>query len=114
KAVETISSLSLRFDDFLSEYRKENQSSAEYTRAILKEMQALVGHIVGERPKTVVLRAISNEDAKQEILALFKSKKDQQLFYSDISEQLQLDLEQVVQICHELEEEGRIGMFSKP
>ena len=62
--------------------------------------------------KTVVLRTVTREQAKQEILDVFKGKGKQPLFYSDVAEQLQLDLEMVVELCHELEQEGRIGLLT--
>ena len=75
-------------------------------------MQKLVEHIVAERPRTVVLRAIPRAQAKNEILKLFKSAKET-LFYSDVAEQLSLDLELVVELCHELETEGQIGVLNQ-
>jgi dCTP deaminase len=113
KAVETISSLSSKFDSFLEENAKQNQESREFNRALMNEMRTLVGHIVGDRPQTIVLRAISKEEARREIIELFKNNKGKPIFYSDISEKLQLDLEMVVEICHELEQQGEIGLFGK-
>jgi hypothetical protein len=54
----------------------------------------------------MVLRNISRPQAKKEILQLFK--KQQSLYYSDVADQLRLDLEFVVDICAELEREGKI------
>ena len=54
----------------------------------------------------IVLRSISREEAKQEISELFLSGDT--LFYSDIAARLQLDLPLVVEICHELQQEGEI------
>lgn len=56
--------------------------------------------------RRIVLRTISREGAKQEILDLFQQSKP--LFYSDIAETLRLDLEMVVEICEELIAEGQI------
>ena len=42
-----------------------------------------------------MLRALSHEEARQEILDLFRSSEGP-LFYSDIAEPLQMDLEQVL------------------
>jgi dCTP deaminase len=113
KAIDTIASLSSRFDNFLEDYAKQNREVSEYNRALMNEMRVLVGHIVGDRPKTIVLRAITKDEARREILDLFRSKGSETLFYSDISEQLQLDLEMVVELCHELEQEGKIGLFGQ-
>jgi hypothetical protein len=56
--------------------------------------------------KVVVLREISRDEAKQEITKLFSTGKT--LYYSDIVEQLKIDLELVVDICDELIREGKI------
>ena len=56
--------------------------------------------------KTIVLREISSDEAKEEIKSLFLDGKTH--YYSDIAEQLQLDLKAVVEICHELEDSGEI------
>ena len=58
--------------------------------------------------KMIVLREIPREQAKQEIQQLFSS--DRTLYYSDIAEELGLDLKLVVEICQELEEAGEIAV----
>ena len=58
--------------------------------------------------KVIVLREISREQAEQEINQLFSS--DRTLYYSDIAEELGLDLKLVVEICQELEEAGEIAV----
>ena len=57
--------------------------------------------------KTIILREIDKTQAKQEIKKLFAST-DKPLYYSDIAEELELDLEMVVEICEELIKEGEI------
>jgi hypothetical protein len=56
--------------------------------------------------KVIVLREISREDAKNEICSLFS--KGATLYYSDIAERLNLDLQTVVDICNELQQDGEI------
>ena len=56
----------------------------------------------------VVLREISKENAKTEIVRLFKEGKV--LYYSDIARKLCLDLEMVVNICEELQKQGEIAI----
>ena len=56
--------------------------------------------------KVIVLREISREQAKQEIQELFSNGRT--LYYSDIAEELRLDLELVVDICRELQGSGEI------
>ena len=54
------------------------------------------------REKVIVLRDITREEAKQEIRQLFS--RGRTLYYSDIDQELKLDLETVVDICNELQE----------
>jgi len=56
--------------------------------------------------KIVVLRELSREAAKEEIRQLFSTGRT--LYYSDIAEELGLDLESVVDICRELQDSGEI------
>jgi len=58
------------------------------------------------KAKVIVLREISREQARQEVRQLFTS--GQTLYYSDIAEELGLDLELVVDICRELEESREV------
>lgn len=51
-------------------------------------------------------RQLSPEQAQQEILELFRRRK--RLFYSDIAEELRLDLATVMSACAELERRGLI------
>jgi len=60
---------------------------------------------VGEE-EVIILRAISREQAKREVLDLFDEYKN--LDHGDIAERLRLDLEQVVEVVGELEKEGKI------
>lgn len=60
------------------------------------------------REKVIVLRELSREEAKKEIRQLFKSGRT--LYYSDIAEELKLDLKLVVDICRELQENNEIGI----
>lgn len=59
-----------------------------------------------EYKKVVVPREISNEEAEKEIRELFSKGKT--LYYSDITQELRLDLELVVNICNELQKQGEI------
>jgi DNA-binding CsgD family transcriptional regulator len=58
------------------------------------------------KERVVILREVSMEEAEKEILELFS--KGQTLYYSDIAEQLGLDLRLVVEICNKLQTEGEI------
>jgi len=111
EAIAKVAALSEKFDSFLESYCKQNRELAEFNRELLTEMKKLVEHIAGERPRTVILRAIPRAQAKEEILRLFRGSK-RTLFYSDVAEELNLDLELVVELCNELEKEGRIGVLT--
>ena len=107
-AVRDVARMSHKLDVFMQQHQEEIRSMQDFSRQILSEMKTLVEHIVGERTATVVLRALSHEEARQEILDLFRSSEGP-LFYSDIAERLQMDLEQVLKVTTELETEGLIG-----
>lgn len=112
QSIGKVAGLSEKFDSFLESYEKQNRELTEFNRALLTEMKKLIGHIVGERSRTVILRAIPRTQAKDEILKLFKEAKGS-LFYSDVAEKLNLDLELVVELCNELESEGSIGVLNR-
>ena len=59
----------------------------------------------------IVIREISGEEAKTEIVRLFKQGKI--LYYSDIARKLHLDLELVVDICNELQKQGEIAIDAR-
>ncbi len=76
---------------------------------IIEELQKKVNKLMENLPtqKTIILREIDKTQAKQEIKKLFTAT-DEPLYYSDIAEELKLDLEMVVEICEELIKEGEI------
>lgn len=82
----------------------ENASLRKQISVIRKKLTDIEERIPEE--KVVILREVSKEEAKQEVRTLFAG--DRTLYYSDIAEELQLDLRLVVEICHELEEAGEI------
>ena len=71
----------------------------------LNEISRLVGQEVEQ--EAIILRDVSSEQAKAEIEELFRNTTDS-LYYSDIMEQLGIDLELVVSVCSELLDEGKI------
>jgi dCTP deaminase len=107
-SLKSMAGMAGKFDDFLSRYTRENEKNARFNRGLLRDMKQLVEHILGERVQTVVLRSIPREQAKSEILELYKNSSEP-LFYSDVAEKLSLDLEIVLELCTELENEGKIG-----
>ena len=58
--------------------------------------------------KVIMLRDITGEEARKEIRQLFLTGRT--LYYSDIAEELKLDLKLVVDICREFQENKKIGI----
>ncbi len=58
------------------------------------------------KEKIIVLKEITKEEAKEEIRKLFTSGRT--LYYSDIVQELRLDLETVVDICNELQKNKEV------
>jgi len=107
-AVKVVADMSGKLDTFMRQHREELRAMQKFTSDTISEMKKLVEYIVGGRETTIVLRTLTHDEARQEILELFRSST-QPLYYSDIAERLQLDLEQVLQITTEPEREGLIG-----
>jgi len=60
------------------------------------------------RGKMIMLRDVTKKELKHEIRELFSN--GQTLYYSDIAEQLGVDLKSVVDVCRELQENKEIGV----
>ncbi len=84
--------------------RNENLILRDAIRRIEERLASIEASLPAER--VVVLREIGKDEAKQEIIRLFSTGKT--LYYSDIVEQLKIDLELVVDICDEMIKEGKI------
>ena len=80
-------------------------------REKLKALESQVAHLAEAtlpvQERVIILRSITREDAKNEIVRLFQA--GDVLDYGDIAERLQIELPLVVDICNELEREGIIG-----
>ena len=63
---------------------------------------------IENREEAIVLREMTREEAKQEIRQIFQSGRT--LYYSDIANELALDLRLVVDVCRELQENKEIGI----
>jgi len=79
------------------------QEELKLTKQRLLELES---RISGE--KVIVIREITREEAKKEIRQLFLTGRT--LYYSDIAEELKLDLKLVVDICREFQENKEIGI----
>ena len=94
----------------ISEHPETRIKELEAQVAALQEQLALYEASSPER--VILLRTISEEEAKAEIIGLFATGET--LYYSDISERLRIDLPVVVEICRELEAAGAIGVDDDP
>jgi len=89
--------------------RMENYALRERIRAVEERLANIEAIIPKER--VIKHREISKEEAKEEIRNLFSTGRT--LYYSDIAEELRLDLEMVVEICNELQESGEISIDAR-
>ena len=92
------------FEQENTQLRMENYALRERMRVIEERLANIEATIPKER--VVILREVSQEEAEKDILGLFS--QEQTLYYSDIAEQLGLDLQLVVEICNELQSRGEI------
>lgn len=83
---------------------RENASLRQEMEQIKQKLSDLEDRVPKE--KVIVLRELPREAAKQEIRRIFSDGRT--LYYSDIAEELKIDLELAVDICHELQESGEI------
>ena len=73
---------------------------------VKRKLAELEGTDNGE--KVIVIRDITREEATKEIRELFSSGRT--LYYSDIVQELGIDLEMVVDICNELQKDEEIAV----
>jgi len=84
--------------------REYNSSLLGRIRSLEERFTAIENSLPSE--KVILLREISKKDAIKEIHDLFSKNKT--LYYSDIAELLNLDLQSVVEICNEMQKRGEI------
>lgn len=85
---------------------KELSDLRERVRVLEEQIAAIAERHDSE---LIVLRTLSRDEAKTEILKLFQEKASEVLDYGIIAQALHLDLQIVVDICNELEKEALIG-----
>lgn len=104
---------------YLVELIRENMQLQSEIRSLIlalveqnKNLTQLVSLIGAERKgiteEIISIRDIPREKAKKEIVELFQESET--LYFSDIAERLRLDLELVVELCAELQKEGKIKL----
>jgi dCTP deaminase len=111
KHVEQWRDLASRFDEFLSTMNAATSAIRELalTNSPTLEMtEGLQARIV-ESP--LPTRRLTVQQAADEVLVLFRRKKT--LYYSDIAEELSLDLKTVIKACALLEKRGLIEGVSR-
>lgn len=84
-------------------------SQEERIAALERQVATLTRELAALRPAQngdVTIRPISRDQAKGEVLALFESGGTH--YYSDIVQQLGIDIEDLIAVCEELEREGKV------
>lgn len=89
-----------------AQLRTENFLLRQRIRAVEERLAKIEASLPKER--VLILREISREEAREEIRNLFSTGRT--LYYSDIAEELGLDLEMVVEICNELQQSREISI----
>lgn len=103
KHVERWNVFAGRFDEFLQKMDGEVNAIRELVSAIGASKKKLNSELANLNP---VIRDIAAPQAADEILILFRKKK--KLYYSDIAEELSLDLRTVIKACELLVKCGLI------
>lgn len=102
--VKEWSNLASRFDEFLK---------------VMNDMNQLTQKVLAERrtqpiePEVVEARDIPIEQAKREILEFFEKHPDEDVYYGDIAEELQLSYSSVIEAFEELKSDGNIEEAEK-
>jgi hypothetical protein len=94
------------FEQQNAQLRAENYTLKQIIQAIEDRLAYIEANIPKER--VVILRELPREEAKKEIQQLFSTGRT--LYYSDIVQELGIDLETVVDICRELQKDKEIGV----
>jgi dCTP deaminase len=97
-------SLAGRFDEFLRVMNDMIRRNEELQKMVV-DLAAAKSMSIAEIAET---RDISPEDAEKEVLALFHKHHSEQLYYSDIADELNLDFGTVINACKALEDQGLI------
>jgi dCTP deaminase len=105
------SAFAARVDDFLAAMKEQSQvfeaGMKAQARAIEDLTRQLKAASVTAQAVPAQARAVSEKQAMEEILALFKQRPGH-LYYSDISEALNLDIDTVLNATEELQRRGLI------
>jgi len=86
--------------------RKENEA----LRKDVGEIKEVIGRLVAISgvSEVIELRDISYEDAKAQIKQYFEAHHGEEIDAADLEEALGIDIVMAIQICQDLEQEGRV------
>jgi dCTP deaminase len=105
------SAFATRVDDFLAGMKAQSQAFEAGMTAQAEAIKDLTRQLErggdGKEPSGADFRTVTPEQARDEILALFRERR-KRLYYSDISEALNIDLDTVVTATEELRRRGVI------
>ncbi len=103
------------FQEQLQHLEHQKQQAIRTAAASRVELDALKGEVEELRQRlarlegeVVVVREITREEAKREVLGYFRRRR-RVTYPSDAAAALRLDAALVRDLCHELEQEGRLG-----
>jgi hypothetical protein len=108
--VEKIDLLFSRFDTLLGELKRQGDMMNRHIVAVESLAQGAAARVAGDLAP-IEARQIDVDQAVQEIHTLFRSRR--RLFYSDIAQELHLDIGTVMDACAELERRGLIEAESE-
>ena len=95
-------------DDFYETVQVNMSTLKEEVDQLRNEVARVVGLLEARHAAGVIeIREVSDQQAKGEVLELFQSS-DGPMYFSDIEENIGIDIEQVVRVCRKLMTEGKI------
>ncbi len=102
--VKEWSNLAARFDEFL----RVQQNMYKHSERLEEVVTKLLSDRAAAEPVEQELREVSLEQAKREVLNLFQRHGTENVYYSDMVEELSIDLSTIIDACKELEQQGLI------
>jgi len=104
ESVFSIANETTKAKKYLRSLRAHETSLSKRVESLEERLATMEASLTSK--KVIILREISKKDAEKEICKLFSEGKV--LYYSDIAENLGLDLKMVVDICDKLQKRGVI------
>lgn len=89
---------------------KLDNISHNFYASQMEEMRKMIQSMISSQSNPAVsIRELSHTEAKEEISQYFRKHDGEEIGYDDLIENLGIEPNLVIQICHELEKEGKIG-----